>query len=221
MNKPTGDRSMNEPISDRAEYRCRILPTALPRFIACSLTDSYAYRLVNDEGSEPQFRSHRNDPRHWCRESLPSVSLAEPIEGHLGLSSGTRLDATISFHNLSPEVVHRVVDKFVVQLEGQLAERSVTIELTDDSRDWVANKGYDRLYGARPLARVIQEHIKKPLADELLFGELVDGGHVKVLVKDRKLAFDIDTSAVEKKPDSGDKDGEGDGDRKISEPVDS
>jgi len=130
-----------------------------------------------------------------------------------------RLDATIGFHNLSPDVVHRVVDKFVVQLEGQLADRSVTIELTDGSRDWISNKGYDKLYGARPLARVIQEYIKKPLADELLFGELVDGGHVKVMVKDGKLGFDIDTSNVEKKPDPGDE--EGDGDRKISEPVDS
>ena len=130
-----------------------------------------------------------------------------------------RLDATIGFHNLSPEVVHRVVDKFVVQLEGQLADRSVTIELTDESRDWLANKGYDKLYGARPLARVIQEYIKKPLADQLLFGDLVDGGHVKVLVKDSKLDFEIDTSKVEKKTDPDDE--EGDGDRKISEPVDS
>ena len=130
-----------------------------------------------------------------------------------------RLDATIGFHNLSPDVVHRVVDKFVVQLEGQLADRSVTIELTDESRDWLSNKGYDKLYGARPLARVIQEYIKKPLADQLLFGDLVDGGHVKVLVKDGQLDFEIDTSNVEKKSDPGDE--EGDGDRKISEPVDS
>ncbi len=102
-----------------------------------------------------------------------------------------RLDAVIGFSNLSPEVVHRVVDKFVVQLEGQLADRAVTIELTDAARRWLAEKGYDKLYGARPLARVIQEHVKKPLADALLFGELSNGGHVKVRVKDGKAAFDI------------------------------
>ena len=135
-----------------------------------------------------------------------------------------RLDAVIGFNNLSPDVVHQVVDKFVVQLEGQLADRDVTIELSEEAREWVAKKGYDKLYGARPLARVIQEHIKKPLADELLFGELVDGGHVKVVVEDKALGFDIDTSMVEKKPDkpdSDDGDDDGDGDKKVSEPVDS
>ena len=127
-----------------------------------------------------------------------------------------RLDAVISFANLSPEVVHRVVDKFIVQLEGQLADRNVTIELFDEARDWLAKKGYDRLYGARPLARVIQEHVKKPLADKLLFGELVDGGHVKVAVHDGNLTFDIDTSGIVHKTDS-----DGEDDEKISEPVDS
>ncbi|MDP6237897.1 MAG: ATP-dependent Clp protease ATP-binding subunit ClpA [Alphaproteobacteria bacterium] len=127
-----------------------------------------------------------------------------------------RLDAVISFANLSPEVVHRVVDKFIVQLEGQLADRNVTIELFDEARDWLAKKGYDRLYGARPLARVIQEYVKKPLADKLLFGELIDGGHVKVTVHDGNLAFDIDISGIVQKTDS-----DGEDDEKISEPVDS
>ncbi|MFP6759843.1 MAG: ATP-dependent Clp protease ATP-binding subunit ClpA, partial [Alphaproteobacteria bacterium] len=106
------------------------------------------------------------------------------------------------------------------QLEGQLSDRGVTIELSDEARDWLAKKGYDKLYGARPLQRIIQEHIKKRLADELLFGELVDGGHVKVVVEDKKLGFDIDTSMVEKKPDPEDG-GDGDGDKKVTEPVDS
>src|SRR3546814_12202819 len=83
-----------------------------------------------------------------------------------------RLDAIIAFANLSPEVVHRVVDKFIMQLEEQLADRNVTIELTEAARDWLAEKGYDRSFGARPLGRVIQEHVKKPLAEELLFGKL-------------------------------------------------
>jgi ATP-dependent Clp protease ATP-binding subunit ClpA len=91
-----------------------------------------------------------------------------------------RLDATISFAPLSTETIGRVVDKFVLQLEEQLADRNVMIELDDGARVWLAEKGYDRLFGARPLARVIQEHIKKPLAEELLFGRLSKGGIVRV-----------------------------------------
>jgi ATP-dependent Clp protease ATP-binding subunit ClpA len=91
-----------------------------------------------------------------------------------------RLDAIIPFANLSPEIIGRVVDKFVLQLEGQLSDRGVAIDLTDAARNWLGQKGYDPLYGARPLARVIQEHIKKPLAEELLFGKLARGGNVLV-----------------------------------------
>jgi ATP-dependent Clp protease ATP-binding subunit ClpA len=87
-----------------------------------------------------------------------------------------RLDAIIPFAPLSKEVIHKVVDKFIMQLDLQLAERNVEIELSDAARDWIADRGYDSKYGARPLARVLQEHIKKPLADELLFGQLVGGG---------------------------------------------
>ena len=87
-----------------------------------------------------------------------------------------RLDAIIPFAPLSKEVIHKVVDKFIMQLDLQLAERNVEIELSDAARDWIADRGYDSKYGARPLARVVQEHIKKPLADELLFGQLVGGG---------------------------------------------
>src|SRR5258706_9951403 len=90
-----------------------------------------------------------------------------------------RLDAVISFAALSPDTIGRVVDKFVLQLEEQLADRNVTIELDASARDWLAVKGYDPLFGARPLARVIQEHIKKPLAEELLFGKLAKGGTVR------------------------------------------
>ncbi len=100
-----------------------------------------------------------------------------------------RLDAVIPFSNLTPEIVSRVVDKFVMQLEAQLADRNVTIELTAGARDWLAKKGYDPLYGARPLARVIQEHIKKPLAEELLFGKLAKGGTVQVEIKDDAPVF--------------------------------
>ena len=94
-----------------------------------------------------------------------------------------RLDTTISFSALSTETIGRVVDKFLLQLKEQLADRSVTIELDASARAWLAEKGYDPLFGARLLARVIQEHIKKPLADELLFGRLSKGGIVGVTKK--------------------------------------
>jgi ATP-dependent Clp protease ATP-binding subunit ClpA len=102
-----------------------------------------------------------------------------------------RLDAVITFAGLTPEIVARVVEKFVMQLEAQLADRNVTIEMSSAAKEWLAERGYDRLYGARPLARVIQEYIKKPLADELLFGRLLKGGAVKVTVVDGKLAFEF------------------------------
>jgi ATP-dependent Clp protease ATP-binding subunit ClpA len=102
-----------------------------------------------------------------------------------------RLDAVIGFSGLSPEIVARVVDKFVLELEVQLADRGVEIELSDDARKWLAEKGYDQAFGARPLARVIQESIKRPLADELLFGKLAKGGLVRVGIKDGALTFDI------------------------------
>jgi len=91
-----------------------------------------------------------------------------------------RLDAIIPFAPLSPESIGRVVEKFVLQLEAQLIDRGVTFELTADATAWLAERGYDSRFGARPLARVIQEHIKKPLADQILFGELKKGGLVKV-----------------------------------------
>jgi len=101
-----------------------------------------------------------------------------------------RLDAIIGFRSLSPEVMTRIVDKFVMQLETQLADRNVVIELTDGARQWLAEKGYDPMFGARPLARVIQERLKKPLADELLFGRLAKGGVVRVDVADGEPVFD-------------------------------
>jgi ATP-dependent Clp protease ATP-binding subunit ClpA len=103
-----------------------------------------------------------------------------------------RLDAIVQFKSLTPEIIRQVVQKFVMQLEAQLADRHVTIETSDEAADWLAKNGFDELYGARPLARVIQEHIKKPLADEILFGRLAKGGHVKVVVQDSKLAFEIE-----------------------------
>ncbi|MEM6682392.1 MAG: ATP-dependent Clp protease ATP-binding subunit ClpA [Pseudomonadota bacterium] len=106
-----------------------------------------------------------------------------------------RLDATIPFDYLSPEVVAMVVDKFILQLELQLSDRNVHIKLTDDARTYLAERGYDKLFGARPLGRLIQDKIKKPLADEILFGKLVSGGEITVHVKDSELKFEVVPSA--------------------------
>jgi len=113
----------------------------------------------------------------------------EAIEKMFTPEFRNRLDAIIPFANLSPKVMTRVVDKFVMELEVQLSERNVTIELTDEARAWLGKKGYDRNFGARPLGRVIQEHIKRPLSEELLFGTLTNGGIAQVKVEDGKIAF--------------------------------
>jgi len=121
-----------------------------------------------------------------------------------------RLDATISFSALPPEVISKVVDKFIGELSNQLGERKVSISLGKAARDWLAEKGYDQLYGARPLGRIIQDKVKKPLADELLFGKLAKGGQVEIDVANGKLSFAF--RALEKKPKRGKKgDGGGEG----------
>ena len=103
-----------------------------------------------------------------------------------------RLDAVVSFAALPREVILQVVDKFVLQLEAQLIDRNVHIELTPEAADWLATRGYDEHMGARPLGRTIQEHIKKPLAEELLFGRLTKGGVAKVSVRDGAIVIDVE-----------------------------
>jgi ATP-dependent Clp protease ATP-binding subunit ClpA len=121
-----------------------------------------------------------------------------------------RLDAIISFAHLNADVIGMVVEKFVLQLEAQLGDRDVTIELSEPAKAWLIKHGYDEQMGARPMARVIQEHIKKPLADEVLFGKLKGGGHVRVvLVKDEaatdpaqeKIGFEFIEGPVTPKPE--------------------
>ncbi len=119
-----------------------------------------------------------------------------------------RLDATIAFAGLPPAIIEKVVEKFIFQLEAQLADRGVTIEMSEAATKWIGEKGYDEKFGARPLARVIQEHIKKPLADELLFGKLEHGGTVKVLVagegEETRLEFEFFPADPSKKTRSKD-----------------
>jgi ATP-dependent Clp protease ATP-binding subunit ClpA len=118
-----------------------------------------------------------------------------------------RLDAIITFAHLTPEIIAKVVEKFVLQLEAQLGDRDVTIELSEEATKWLINHGYDEQMGARPMARLIQENIKKALADEVLFGKLKTGGHVRVIAaKDEetgaeKLAFEYLEGPITPKPE--------------------
>ncbi len=105
-----------------------------------------------------------------------------------------RLDAVIQFGHLSPESILRIVDKLLLELETQLEEKGVQLDADEDARHWLAERGYDVHMGARPMARLVQERVKAPLAEELLFGRLTDGGHVQLGVRNGELVLDIDTS---------------------------
>ncbi len=132
---------------------------------------------------------------------------AEAITRQFAPEFRNRLDAIVSFAHLNTDVIGMVVEKFVLQLEAQLADRDVTIELSDPAKAWLIERGYDEQMGARPMARVIQEYVKKPLADEVLFGKLKGGGHVRVVVvKDEeknedKLGFEFVEGPVTPKPE--------------------
>ena len=102
-----------------------------------------------------------------------------------------RLDAIIQFKELDESTIGSVVDKFVVQLETQLGEKKVELIVDEDARDWIGKEGYDPQMGARPMARVLQEHIKRPLSEEILFGKLAKGGTVNVGVRDNQLHIEI------------------------------
>ncbi|MBB1199932.1 ATP-dependent Clp protease ATP-binding subunit ClpA [Enterobacteriaceae bacterium 89] len=110
-----------------------------------------------------------------------------------------RLDNIIWFDHLSTDVIHQVVDKFIVELQVQLDQKGVSLEVSQEARDWLAEKGYDRAMGARPMVRVIQDNLKKPLANELLFGSLVDGGQVTVKLDGQKNELTYDFQAAQKR----------------------
>ncbi|MFD2110986.1 ATP-dependent Clp protease ATP-binding subunit ClpA [Thiorhodococcus fuscus] len=115
----------------------------------------------------------------------------EALKRHFSPEFRNRLDAVVQFSSLAEETIHSVVDKFVFELEQQLAEKKVQLVVDAGVRHWLAEKGYDPKMGARPMARVIQQHIKKPLANALLFGELVGGGTVRVCADGEELSFEI------------------------------
>ncbi|MBA2814980.1 ATP-dependent Clp protease ATP-binding subunit ClpA [Candidatus Pantoea persica] len=114
-----------------------------------------------------------------------------------------RLDNIIWFRHLSPEVIHQVVDKFIVELQAQLDAKGVSLEVSDEARNWLADKGYDKAMGARPMARTVQENLKKPLANELLFGSLVDGGSVSVALDKEKKQLIYHFLSAEKRKTEG------------------
>jgi ATP-dependent Clp protease ATP-binding subunit ClpA len=118
------------------------------------------------------------------------------IENTFSPEFRNRLDAWVAFNQLTMENIKHVVDKFLNELEVQLKEKEVTMEVTEEARTWLGEKGYDRLYGARPMARLIQKKVKEPLSEELLFGKLEHGGHAKIVVKDDEIA--LDCTAAEK-----------------------
>jgi ATP-dependent Clp protease ATP-binding subunit ClpA len=115
-----------------------------------------------------------------------------------------RLDATIQFKSLDANVILNVVDKFLIELESQLEARKVSMTITDKARRWLAEKGYDPKMGARPMARVIQDEIKQVLANELLFGDLTNGGRVKIDIKNGSLHCQVLTTEKEQEETSVD-----------------
>ncbi len=114
-----------------------------------------------------------------------------------------RLDSTIAFSHLTPEIMMLIVDKFLLQLEAQLQDRNVEISATDAARRWLGDKGYDRAFGARPLGRVIQEHVKRPMSEEVLFGKLENGGRVTVDVEDDEIVFEYEEAVRPSKSKKG------------------
>ncbi|MGH9374063.1 MAG: AAA family ATPase, partial [Vicinamibacterales bacterium] len=124
-----------------------------------------------------------------ARQKASQQRSKQAIEKVFSPEFRNRLDAIVSFGPLSPSVMETIVEKFILQLEAQLAERRVAITLEPDAREWLATKGYDPVYGARPLARVIQTEVRDPLTDEILFGQLESGGTVTIRLRDGKLDF--------------------------------
>jgi ATP-dependent Clp protease ATP-binding subunit ClpA len=171
---------------------------------------------VMDHGTLTDNNGKKTDFRHVVLIMTSNVGAADLARKPVGFGERTsrgrddiamkntfspefrnRLDARIAFDALSPDVMELVVDKFMKELQMQLMERNVTLELTGAARTYLAEKGYDKDYGARPLARLIQDELKRPLGDELLFGKLEHGGHVVVEYGEGALRFSIESTGAE------------------------
>jgi ATP-dependent Clp protease ATP-binding subunit ClpA len=135
-----------------------------------------------------------------ARQKTSQQRSKQAIEKVFSPEFRNRLDAIVSFGPLTPAVMETIVEKFILQLEAQLAERRVAITLEPEARTWLAEKGFDPVYGARPLARVIQTEVRDPLTDEILFGRLEGGGTVTISLKGGKLDFRFEASAPPKAP---------------------
>ena len=169
---------------------------------------------VMDHGKLTDHHGKTVDFRNVVLIMTTNAGAADAAKQGIGFGSGTkveaseeavkkmfapefrnRLDAIVPFDYLGTETVSRVVDKFILQLELQLADQNVHIQFDSDARTWLAKRGYDKLMGARPMARLIQDKVKQPLAEELLFGKLAQGGEVHVSLKDDTLAFELTPAA--------------------------
>ncbi|NIJ09203.1 ATP-dependent Clp protease ATP-binding subunit ClpA [Sphingomonas vulcanisoli] len=176
-------------------------------------------RLTDQHGKSVDFRNvilimtTNAGASDMARESLGFGNLTREGEDEEAVKKmftpefRNRLDAIVPFGYLPTPVIGRVVEKFILQLELQLADRDVHISLDEEAKAWLTERGYDKMYGARPMGRLIQEKVKQPLAEELLFGKLVNGGEVKVHMKDGALAFEI-VSAPPKAKKKGQKKGD-------------
>ncbi|HEY7710862.1 MAG TPA: AAA family ATPase, partial [Candidatus Entotheonella sp.] len=155
-------------------------------------TNAGAREMTNEEIG---FRT-RSDTSATGNGSNSNIGKAKnAIERTFSPEFRNRLDAWIQFNSLTLANVEQVVDKFINELKAQLAEKNVTIELTETARNWLAQQGFDRLYGARPMARLIQQKVREPLAEEILFGRLQDGGRAVVDVRDHDIVLEIVASA--------------------------
>jgi ATP-dependent Clp protease ATP-binding subunit ClpA len=141
-------------------------------------------------------------PLGMIAEATKGSDAHKAVEQTFSPEFRNRLDSIVYFNPLDPSTVSQVVSKQLMELESQLLGKKVDVELTSDVRDWLAKKGYDRLMGARPLGRLIQDKIKKPLSEEILFGKLENGGKVKVSLKGEELAFDFTSNSVEQPRES-------------------
>jgi ATP-dependent Clp protease ATP-binding subunit ClpA len=143
-----------------------------------------------------------DEERDEARRRVAAGKSIAAIERVFSPEFRNRLDAIVTFKNLTPHVMETIVEKFVLQLEAQLAERHVAITLAPEARAWLAHKGYDPIYGARPLGRVVQKEVRDPLTDEILFGQLENGGTVTIGEDGGKLTFSYEGREAAKAPPS-------------------